>query len=194
MWDFFFLLVSKYVFAHTGKICLAIISHLTMDFCWVVLLMKYFIILETIGGSRVTGTYPYPLHTLYAWARIFLIEQSRGMRSSEGKGRRGKHWKSCERDHKKIPKPFYCSDWGMGPWFVSRISSRHQHSFTISLFVLSTGTGWLCKKHYCLQTLPFTYPYTTATREETEAAAVSLKARKDYINKIFSVENDLTVL
>lgn len=97
-------------------------------FRWVLLLMRYFIILETICGSRVTGTYPYPLHALYAWARIFLTEQSRGMRSSEGKGRRGKHWKSCERDHKKIPKPFYCSDWGMGCWSVSRISSRHQHS------------------------------------------------------------------
>lgn len=66
-------------------------------FRWVLLLMRYFIILETICGSRVTGTYPYPLHALYAWARIFLTEQSRGMRSSEGKGRRGKHWKSCER-------------------------------------------------------------------------------------------------
>lgn len=64
MWDFFFLLVSKYVFAHTGKICFAITKGHAFNkspnygFLLSSSFDEVFYKFETTGGSRVTGTYP----------------------------------------------------------------------------------------------------------------------------------------
>lgn len=64
MWDFFFLLVSKYVFAHTGKICFAITKGHAFNkqpnygFLLSSSFDEVFYIFETTGGSSVTGTYP----------------------------------------------------------------------------------------------------------------------------------------
>lgn len=71
----------------------------------------YFIILETVCRGGVTETYLYPLHVLYALATIFLIKQSRNMRSSELKGRRSEHKRLCERDQKKSQKLFITDNW-----------------------------------------------------------------------------------
>lgn len=65
-----------------------------MDCYRPVQLMSYFTILETVCRGGVTEMYSYPLHVLYALARVFPIEQSRNMRFSEVKGRKSKHRKS----------------------------------------------------------------------------------------------------
>lgn len=189
MWDFFFLLVSKYVFAHTGKICFAITKGHAFNkppnygFLLSSSFDEVFYKFETTGGSRVTGTYPslsmlfmpgpenFSLSSQEAWSPV------RGKVEEESTKNLVKEITKKKRSH-----------------FINGMLICVTHLFKTpplkrwSLFVLSTGTGWLCKKHCFLQTLPFTYPYTTG------AVAVSLKARKDYMNKIFSVENDLTVL
>lgn len=165
MWDFFFLFVSKHVFPYSGKICLALIKGHAFNklfnygfffFFLVVQLTNYFIILEALHRGGVTEMYSYPLHGLYALARIFLIQQSRNMRSSEVKGR-SEHRKSCERDQKKSQSLLLQTTGGRTCWSVY-LFKMPPLPFARILFVFSTGTSWLCKKHYFLQTWSIIYP------------------------------------